>query len=127
MVSYVRRRAAVREEQAFIAAIIRVPHGGVHAHVGRDPREHDISNPALAEHHVEVRCVKRALAGLVDDGLAVDRPKLGDDLPPGLRVLGSLPVLKVKRVPKQLRGVATRRAIGGVASTALTALGEPGR
>lgn len=45
------------------------------------------------------------------------------DLAPGLRLLGTVPMLKVKRVPKQLRGVATRRAIGAVAGTALPAPG----
>jgi uncharacterized protein involved in exopolysaccharide biosynthesis len=43
------------------------------------------------------------------------------DLAPGLRVLGVVPTLKLKRVPKQLRGVATRRAIGAIAGTALPA------
>jgi hypothetical protein len=41
------------------------------------------------------------------------------DMMPGLRVVGIVPSLKMKRVPKRLRGVATRRAIGSIAGTAL--------
>jgi hypothetical protein len=41
------------------------------------------------------------------------------DLAPGMRLLGAVPILQLKRVPKQLRGVATRRAIGALAGTAL--------
>jgi hypothetical protein len=45
------------------------------------------------------------------------------DLTPGLRVVGTVPSLKVRRVPKRLRSVATRRAIGAIAGTALPAPG----
>jgi hypothetical protein len=41
------------------------------------------------------------------------------DLAPGLRVLGTVPTLQLKRVPKKLRSVATRRAIGAPAGMAL--------
>jgi len=43
------------------------------------------------------------------------------DLPSALQVVGSVPALKVKRVPRKLRGTATRRAIGAIAGTALPA------
>jgi hypothetical protein len=46
------------------------------------------------------------------------------DVTLSLRVLGMVPNLTVKRVPKQLKPVATRRAIGSVAGMALPA---PGR
>jgi uncharacterized protein involved in exopolysaccharide biosynthesis len=45
------------------------------------------------------------------------------DLASGMRVVGVLPNLKIKRMPKKLRAVATRRAIGAVAGTALPAPG----
>jgi capsular polysaccharide biosynthesis protein len=45
------------------------------------------------------------------------------DLAPGLRVLGTVPLLKLKRVPKNLRSVAARRAVGAVAGAALPAPG----
>jgi uncharacterized protein involved in exopolysaccharide biosynthesis len=45
------------------------------------------------------------------------------DLANGVRVVGILPNLKLKRAPKHLRSVATRRAIGAVAGTALPAPG----
>jgi uncharacterized protein involved in exopolysaccharide biosynthesis len=41
----------------------------------------------------------------------------------GLRVLGSVPALRVKRPPKNLKLAATRRAIGAAAGTALPAPG----
>jgi hypothetical protein len=45
------------------------------------------------------------------------------DLAPSLRVLGVVPTLKLKRAPKKLGAVATRRAIATVAGTALPAPG----
>ena len=54
--------------------------------------------------------------------VAADRSARGEsDLVPGLRLLGAVPSLKVKRVPKKLRPVATRRAIGAAAGMALSA------
>jgi uncharacterized protein involved in exopolysaccharide biosynthesis len=41
------------------------------------------------------------------------------DLAPGVRVLGALPNFEARRVPRSLRQVATRRAIGAVAGMAL--------
>jgi hypothetical protein len=41
------------------------------------------------------------------------------DLAPGLRLLGTVPYLEVKKVPKAFRPVATRRAIGSAAGMAL--------
>jgi hypothetical protein len=43
------------------------------------------------------------------------------DLAPGVRVLGVVPSFKLKRIPRKLRTVATRRAIGAAAGTALPA------
>jgi len=45
------------------------------------------------------------------------------DLASGLRVLGTVPSLQLKRIPKKLRSVATRRAIGVPAGMALPASG----
>jgi hypothetical protein len=54
--------------------------------------------------------------------VASDRSvRSAQDLAPGLRLLGAVPTLQLKRVPRQLRGVATRRAIGALAGTALPA------
>jgi len=69
-----------------------------------------------------------AVAGLALMGLllvllvASDRSVRSDmDLAPGLRLLGTVPLLQLKRVPKSLRSGATRRAIGAPAGTALPA------
>jgi uncharacterized protein involved in exopolysaccharide biosynthesis len=52
--------------------------------------------------------------------VAADRSARGEsDLAPGLRLLGAVPALKVKRAPKKLRSIATRRAIGAAAGMAL--------
>ncbi len=74
--------------------------------------------------------IAAAVAGLALSGLllvllvASDRSiRSESDLAPGLRVVGVLPSLRLKRVPKAFRGVATRRAIGAVAGTALPAPG----
>jgi uncharacterized protein involved in exopolysaccharide biosynthesis len=54
--------------------------------------------------------------------VAADRSARGEsDLAPGLRLLGAVPMLNVKRVPKKWRPVATRRAIGAAAGMALPA------
>jgi uncharacterized protein involved in exopolysaccharide biosynthesis len=56
--------------------------------------------------------------------VAADRSVYSEsDLTPGLRTLGAVPLWKLKRVPKRLRGVATRRAIGAPAGAVLPAPG----
>ena len=40
MVSQISRAAAVRQQQAFETAIVRFPHRGMDAYVGRDTAEH---------------------------------------------------------------------------------------
>jgi uncharacterized protein involved in exopolysaccharide biosynthesis len=54
--------------------------------------------------------------------VAADRSvRAGSDLALGVRMLGSVPALKLKKTPKQLRSVAARRAVGAPAGTALPA------
>jgi hypothetical protein len=54
--------------------------------------------------------------------VASDRSVRADaDLVPPVRVLGVVPTLKLKKAPKKLRAVATRRAIAATAGTALPA------
>jgi uncharacterized protein involved in exopolysaccharide biosynthesis len=74
--------------------------------------------------------VAAAVVGLALSGMllvlfvAADRSvRTETDLLPGLRVLGGIPNLDLKRVPKQLRPVATRRAIGAYAGAALPSPG----
>jgi uncharacterized protein involved in exopolysaccharide biosynthesis len=56
--------------------------------------------------------------------VASDRSVRADtDLAPGVRVLGTIPFLQVKRIPKKLRPVATRRAMGAAAGASLPAPG----
>ena len=49
MIAAVCRTAAVREEQTFIATIVRFAHGGVHTDVGGDASEDQVRNPTLAQ------------------------------------------------------------------------------
>lgn len=54
--------------------------------------------------------------------VATDRSiRSESDLGPGIRTLGDVPLLQLKNVPKNLRAVATRRAIGATAGMALPA------
>ena len=76
--------AAILQQQAFEAAIVGLAHGGVHADVGGDAGQHDVLDAAQAQHQFEIGGAERALAGLVDDRLAVARRQLGNDLPAGL-------------------------------------------
>ena len=69
---------AVGQDQALVAAVVRLAHGRVHAHVGGDPGQHDVGDAVGAQHQVEVGGVERALAGLVDR-----RPRRGSGRPPG--------------------------------------------
>ena len=56
----------------------------MHAHLGRHAGDQQGLDAAIAQHQVEVGLVERALAGLVDHGLAVDGVELGDDVVAGL-------------------------------------------
>ncbi len=81
MIAPVGRPAAILEQQTFEAAIIGLAHGGVHAHIGGDAGEHDVVDAAQPQQQFEIGGAERALAGLVDDRLALARRELGDDLP----------------------------------------------
>ncbi|OIQ64530.1 hypothetical protein GALL_539200 [mine drainage metagenome] len=75
---------AVLDQDAFEAAVVRLPHGGVDADIGGDAGEDDILDAAQPQDQFKIGGVETALAGLVDDGLARQRCQVGNDLPPGL-------------------------------------------
>ena len=75
------RAAAVREQQALVAAVVGVAHRRVHADVGGDAGEDDVADALRPQHEFEVGGEERALARLVDDGLARLRLQFRDDLP----------------------------------------------
>jgi len=79
------RRHAVTEHDAFIAAVIGLANGRVHAHLERDAANDERLDAAIDENLVQVRGVKGALARLVDDRFAGDRINLIDDVVPLLR------------------------------------------
>ena len=81
VVALVGRAAAILQQQALEAAVVGFAHGGVDAYVGGDAGEHDVVDAAQPQHQLEVGGAERALAGLVDDRLAVARRELGNDLP----------------------------------------------
>jgi hypothetical protein len=68
MVPVIGGTAAVREEQAFIAAIVGVSHGGVDADVRRDAGQDQVGNTSLAQEQIKIRGKKRAFTWLIDDG-----------------------------------------------------------
>ena len=72
---------AVRKDQAFVSAVVRLTHRGVHADVGGDTREDQMSNPPRPQQQVEVRGVERAFARLVNDRLTLARRHFRNDLP----------------------------------------------
>src|SRR5581483_7884158 len=78
------RRAAIRDDDAAIAAVIGLAHGGVDAHFGGDAAHEQILDAVLLQHVGELGGVERALAGLVDHDFAVERIELGDDVVTGL-------------------------------------------
>src|ERR1700674_5003789 len=84
VVAFVGRATTIFEQQALETAIVGFAHGGMHADVGGDAGEHDIFDPAQAQHQLEIGGAERALAGLVDDRLAVSRREIRNDIPPGL-------------------------------------------
>ena len=51
---------AVLEQEALEAAVVRLAHRGVHAHVGRDAREDQMGDPLVAQHELEVGQIGRA-------------------------------------------------------------------
>jgi capsular polysaccharide biosynthesis protein len=56
--------------------------------------------------------------------VAADRSVRSEaDLPSGIRIIGGVPLLKRKGIPKRLRGVATRRGVGAIAGMQLPAPG----
>ena len=81
MVAAVGGAAAILEQQALEAAVVGLAHGGVDADVGGDAGEHQIVDAALAHDQLEVGGAERALARLVDHGLARQRRQFGDDFP----------------------------------------------
>src|SRR5208283_1159941 len=85
------RRAAILEQQAFKAAIVRLAHGGVHADVGGDAGQHEIVDAARSHDQFEIGRAERALARLVDDRLARLGREFVDDVPARLAAYQNSP------------------------------------
>ena len=81
MVATVCGTAAVREEQTFIATIVRFAHGGVHTDVGGDASKDQVDNPTLAQQQLKVCGKKCPFAWLIDDGLSWCRYEFWDNVP----------------------------------------------
>ncbi|HEX8969715.1 MAG TPA: hypothetical protein VF937_17665 [Chloroflexota bacterium] len=86
------------------------------------------SGPTPQTRKITIFPIAAAVVGLGLSGMllvmlvATDRTVRSEaDLAAGLRVLGTVPMLRLKRLPKELRAVGTRRAIGAVAGAALPA------
>ncbi len=75
--------AAIGQHDAAIAAIIGLAHRGVDADFGGHPAHQKILDAVFPQHVVEFGRVERALAGLVDDDLTVERIQCGTDVVAG--------------------------------------------
>src|SRR3981081_33057 len=73
--------SAIREDQTFKNAIIRLSHRCVNANIRRNPGEYDVSNSFLPEQHVKISCVEGAFARLVDDRFPRDWGQFRNNLP----------------------------------------------
>ena len=78
------RPDAVLEHEAVIAAIVGLAHRGVDADLGRYAGDDELLDAPVLQDGVEIRSVKGALAGLVDDRFAGLGIKLGNDVVTGL-------------------------------------------
>ena len=74
------RADAVGQHDAFVAAVVRLAHRRVHAHLGGDAADDQRLDAAVVQDEVEVGGEERALAGLVDHDLARLRRELGHDV-----------------------------------------------
>ena len=83
MIAVIRRARAIRQQQAFVAPVVRLAHRRVNADVRRDARQHEVLNPPPAQQHVQIRRVKRPLARLVNHRLPRQRRQFRDDVPAG--------------------------------------------
>ena len=81
VVAGVGRAGAVGDEAAFEAAIIRLSHGRVDAHVRCDAAEEEALASRRAEEVLEVGREEGALSRLVDDVLGWERLQIVDQLP----------------------------------------------
>jgi len=81
VVSVVGGSSTVREEEAFIALVVSLSHGGVDAHISCDSTKNEVSNLVADEKHVEVSSVERSLARLFDYLFSSKRVQLWDDVP----------------------------------------------
>src|SRR6266446_4897998 len=78
------RADAIGYDDAFVAAVVRLAHRGIDADLGGDPADDQLRDAAVLQHRVEVGGGKGAVPRFVDDRLARQRIKFGDDVVPGL-------------------------------------------
>src|SRR5215475_1108265 len=76
------RGHAVLEDEAIVAAVVRLADAGVDADLRGHAAHDELRDGAVLENRVEVRRVEGALARLVDDRLAGYRRELLDDVVP---------------------------------------------
>ena len=104
-------RAAVARHDAAVAAIVGLAHGRVHADLGRDAAHDQRVDAAVAQELVQVGREERALARLVDDGLARDAaPARGRCRAPARREPGCAPSGPARRCAASARRARPWRA-----------------
>ena len=121
------RTNAIGYDEALVTAVVGLTRGGVHAHLGGDAGDQQLGDPACGEDVLQFGGIERALAGLVDDDLAVDRRELVDDVVAVLAADQDAAVFAL--VPNAFRrGTAAefgRRAVGQVGLDGLRGCGSP--
>ena len=74
------RRTRIAHQQTVKPKIIPIPHRPTNTNIRRNPTNNQIPHPLHIQQQPEVRVPKRALPGLVDHRLALDRVHLADKI-----------------------------------------------
>ena len=118
--------AAIRQHHAAIAAVVGLAHRGVDADLGGDAAYQQVPDAVFLQDVAELGGVERALAGLVDHDLAVERIELGNDVVAGLAADQDPPHRPGIADPQRRRAALDlgRRRIGQIGQMALAGVDD---
>ena len=101
----------VLDQQAFVAAVVRLAHRGLHADFGGHAGEHQVRDAARLQRLVQAGRPEHALARLVDDDLAASGASSATIWLPGSPATRMRPI--APRSPMRRPGLPRRRFAGG--------------